>query len=77
MAEKREKKDERELVPRASIKRIAERSISLIISEKGGMRALSLVSPPPPPPCDADGAAKLIFKRGLREASVRGVRSAP
>lgn len=70
---KARKKDEQILVPRASIKRIAERSISLIISEKGGTRAspssLSLR------PRDADGAAKLIFKRDC-EASVRGVRSA-
>lgn len=71
MAEKREKRTSGKLVPCASIKRIAERSISLIISEKGGT-GLFLV---PLSPRDADGAAKLIFKRDS-EASVRGVRSA-
>lgn len=43
MAEKREKRTSRKLVQCASIKRIAERSISLIISEKGGT-GLFLVS---------------------------------
>lgn len=73
---KARKKNEQKLVPRA--RRLkgysAERSISLIISKKGGTRAssssLSLSSPR-----NADGAAKLIFKRDS-EASVRGVRSA-
>lgn len=59
---KKERKNERKLIPRASIKKMARQSISLIISRKKGTGPICILLPHFPDP-DADGAAKLIFKR--------------